>query len=224
MSHHCWCWQLVRPPPTLLPRINRGPASGSRYISAHPTPPTHLGMGTLVPGDEAWRSARSVAVPSAMSCDPALPRCCNRGLSACAAATARQGPSNTNSVKLPLKVRAERGNSLQIFFLVALLESKRTIASQSHQGFLLGAGVGWGGVGWGGVEARAQGGWRGAVMWGVVRCTVVVGRTCLLVGMGEVEVVYGDGGCAVSAELKQRLQRGTHTGHAVGGKGGVQGS
>ena len=42
----------------------------------------------MLPGVVAPRSARSVSVPSAMSCDPALPRICSSGLPGCAAATA----------------------------------------------------------------------------------------------------------------------------------------
>lgn len=57
----------------------------------HPEAPaacTHRGSGTWVPAAVASRSARSVLVPSATSCDPALPRICSRGLPGCAAATA----------------------------------------------------------------------------------------------------------------------------------------
>jgi len=104
-----WQRQICVSPCLLHPQARKAAEAALAYCAAHascrchpesPVPTlavitkrssslTDLGRGTLVPAMVACRRACSVEVPSCTSWDPALPRCCSRGLSACAAATAQ---------------------------------------------------------------------------------------------------------------------------------------
>ena len=86
-------------PASLLPPFS---CVGRPFLqNAAPLVPAHLGMATLLPGVVAPLSACSVSVPSAMSCDPALPRICSSGLPGFAAATAGRGGVGTTARSMP---------------------------------------------------------------------------------------------------------------------------